>query len=184
MAKRSAPVVRPYDLNNLAKHHPTIWVTAFVLAFVSRTRAARGGNVAIMASPDGAELRRGKRPEQWQLLTPTSLNASEVVQFGKSFNEKTVTEYAAIAVAGAQIATVLGLRFREVTLVGERGDYWLETADGGSAGMCEISGTVTKSLQGVFKEKRKQILKNRLVSRCYVSVTNFARNEGAFSRVR
>lgn len=112
-----------------------------------------------------------------------------MVRLDKGIASKTITEYAAIALAMAQSSDFSGLRFREVAQTGDRGDYWVEDSQTGMlVGICECSGTVAeKKLKPRYKEKRRQVRKNATIRMAWVSVSSMEAGRmglGYYCRVR
>ena len=173
-----------YLLGSLAQDHPNVPAELFVLAFAARIGAGAGSETAISVGTRTSSIRGARQRVAWTFVFPNSLNG--VDQFRSGLNDTIVTEFAAIAVAASQAVCALGLRFKEVTLRGERGDYWLEDGSGNASGMCEVSGTNRRgtTVGAMFEEKSKQIKQNKKARPCFVAVTSFPRLQGAFCRVR
>src|SRR5688572_7904445 len=125
------------------------------------------------------------KKQSWTISTPLALTATEVANTRNTISDKTITEYAACCVAAVLVWSQLRCQCYEVTVSGDRADYWLRDATGAAAGACEVSGLITKKLKTRYRSKRNQILKNKSASPAYVCVVAFtARGEGYFCRVR
>lgn len=177
------PVTVQYDLGNLERDHPVLLAEYFLFPFLVRTSASPGSTVNIDVGTRTAGTRGKPHRTTWQLKVPATTDPAKVHKCQASVAAKVVTENAAILVAAAQLAS-LNLAFEQVTLAGDRGDYWLVDSAGQNAGLCEVSGTTAQSRSSLYQEKRLQVLRNPTASACYVTVTNFQELEGNFCRVR
>lgn len=179
-------VVEQYDLGRLEVDHPDIYTHHWLLAFASRCGAHGGASVRMTVASRHAKKAGKRTSQEWVLQVPPAIAASDAQRFHMGTAANVVTEYAALVTASAQVARVLQLRCCQVTLVGDCGDYWLSTAGGDPAGLLEVSGTNADgtSLEGLFREKREQVLGNKDAKLAYVSVTSFPHLESVFCRVR
>jgi hypothetical protein len=93
--------------------------------------------------------------------------------------EHTVTEWAALGVASAVVWCYAGLHVRQVTMQGDRFDFWL--SDGDQEYGLEVSGTMTEEVEARHRAKVQQLLANPHSADGYVVVVGFATREVIFS---
>ena len=73
-------------------------------------------------------------------------------------SEKTVTEWAALAVGCCILTMYTELSVQSVTMAGDRFDYWV--SDGLREFALEVSGTQSRSIEARHREKVRQLLEN------------------------
>ena len=105
----------------------------------------------------------------------------ELRRLRHSVNERHITELAAVGVTFALVSVMLPEdRITRVAQIGERGDYYL---NGRMDEMIEVSGVKEGGIDQRFEAKREQILKNRRLTRAFVSVIGFDPLIARFERV-
>jgi len=163
-----------YDLAQLETDHPKIWTDMFLRCLAARLLWTAGSIRSFTIRERLGRTKGRPRTQTWVFtMAPfASLQANRKTH--STIASKTLTEHAACAVAGAILPSV-GLQFDEVTVNGDRADYWLADAAGVRAGAMEISGLVTSRLKTRYKKKRAQILKNKGANPALVSVTSFGK---------
>lgn len=181
------PIAYSYDLDHLPSDHPNLYAPE-VQTWASCI-AISGGVVARATATlefrARAGLTRGRATRDSLALVAAShstvaSNASLVATVPAS----QVSERAGLGVAAAAMAVTAGLRIREVTLRGDKGDFWLEDSSGVPRGMCEMSATTTRPIEDLYRQKRSQILENATVRESYTAVVRFHPNAAYFCRVR
>ncbi len=175
---------RTYDLSSLDTDHPAIWWREAQLAFATRAAHASGDSCDFVLALRTKSTSGEPTKHRWTLRSPKWLTASELTKYKNTAPEQDISEAAAIAIAGAVLASECHLRMTQVTLRGERGDYWLAKGKGAGKTLCEVSGTGAGALNGLFTKKKKQVLRNKRAAEAYVSVSRFRSREGRFCRVR
>jgi hypothetical protein len=96
--------------------------------------------------------------------------------------EQDITELAALGVAFGLTRLLLPKdKITKIVPIGGRGDYYL---NGRRDEMIEVSGTIKASLDGLFKLKSGQVLKNTALVRAFVFVARFDSAEARLERVR
>jgi hypothetical protein len=182
-------MARCIDLTRLSGSHPGLYwrrVEDYVECLAVRLRAKAGAIVRwkARARPNN---RSGRVPrESWDLIFPSTLSPTDLSLLATSEPANRITEEAAIALAAVGVAEVAALRIREVTLSGDRGDYWLETVSGVSAGLLEVSGSISTKRKpaAIYRAKRRQVLLNKKSNCAYASISHLGEGLGYFCRVR
>jgi hypothetical protein len=87
-----------------------------------------------------------------------------------TYQDPVLSEHAACGLACILVAERAGLEITEVTMRGDRADYWI----GAREMMLEISGHQNGKLEALLAEKKDQLLKNPFGSDGYVCVVIFA----------
>lgn len=176
-----------YNLDDLPADHPGLYepeVRTWASCIAIRTGVAAGGTAVV-----GLRLRLGRTHGR---ATRDAINMVAAAHSTPGANSSLsitlpasqISEKAGLGLAAASMVVTAGLRIREVTMRGDKGDYWLEDSAGAPRGMCEMSGTTTKTARKLFDTKRAQILKNKVVSECYTGVSRFTPHDSYFCRVR
>lgn len=176
-----------YDLGRIATDHPNLYRPA--LELWADSLAIRAGqtykSVVIIALNCRTKGTRGRcRKESLTIKLAMHSSGTSTSKLASSIGYSSVTESAALCVALATIVATSDLRVREVTLRGDSGDYWLVDTKGKARGICEMSGTTTKTAASIYRAKRKQVLSNKSAPECYTSVTRFSPHVSYFCRVR
>lgn len=176
-----------YDLGNLVADHPDHFppaLEAWIGCFAVRTSTFSGGvaSLSVKTRPNTTAYRPPKAT--WAITVPPSVTAAVGVTVQTTFSAGQMSEKAALALAAAQIIAATGRRIREVGQFGDRGDYWLEDKLGTKLNeMVEIAGRQKGDVSSLYKEKRKQVRKNKGLSGSYTSVTVFDGLDGYFCKV-
>lgn len=115
--------------------------------------------------------------QQRQLRLQWSPKSGVSLPFG--VQENTVTEWAALGMASVIVWRYAGLHIRDVTIPGEKFDYWV---NGGNEDFgLEVSGTMMGDVESRHGEKVRQLRENPAGRGGYVVVTGFLTREVIFS---
>jgi len=183
----SMSVTYHYDLANLAHDHPAGYkreLKTWADCLAARVGMAAGGSGTLeLRARHTRTTGRATRDSLVVAAAPHS-TPSDIARLQHWLPATDISERGALAVAAASVHILKGLRLREVTLKGQRGDFWLEDNAGVAKGLIEMSGTQAGSLCSVYFTKRKQVLGNSTANACFVSVTRFNSRDSYFCRVR
>jgi hypothetical protein len=91
----------------------------------------------------------------------------------KTYQAPVITEFATLGLACGMVAGLAGLEITEVTLRGDRADYWLGDKDL----MLEVSGQESGDLATLCDEKSEQLANNPYGKDGYVCVANYSAAE-------
>lgn len=181
------PTTYSYDLDHLTSDHPNLYAreveTWASCVAISACVVARATATLEFRTRPGITRGRATR-DSLALVAASHSTAASNASLAVTVPASQVSERAGLGVAAAAMAVIAGLRIREVTLRGDKGDFWLEDGLGVPRGMCEMSATTTKSIEEIYRQKRTQILKNSTVPESYTAVTRFNPNAAYFCRVR
>ena len=177
-----------YNLEQLQADHPKafdtflgpVFATCFALRVGGTPNSAH--DFSIKCRPRQVSGRPPNRDWKFHCSSSSSMPLQNRVR--TLLPQKTITEYAAIAVAAALLSNELSLTISEVGLCGDSGDYWLEDGQQNPAGLIEVGGKQSGRTGSQYQNKRRQVLKNRVTHRAFVSVTQFGKSDGYFCRVR
>jgi hypothetical protein len=163
-----------YDLSNL-RHDHLIGAGIFLPFVISRLRTEADELGTTLTVRLRNLTQTGEQQGQLRLTwLPADLPAQSL-----GVQERTVTEWAACGVACAVVAVYAGLQIREVTMTGDRFDYWV--TDGERDYGLEVSGTLTEEVETRHRAKRDQLLENPYGVDGYIVVVGFATREVIFS---
>lgn len=181
------------DLSVLLSH-PTIITAEFVAPMIFRLAAnrkeQREGQCEISARfrpTVGGPVQEPAVTITWSVpeldkADGTSRFRDDLRKLRDSKSEWIITQVAALGVAFCLVSQLLpDEQITRVVTPGGKGDYYL---NGRRDEMIEVSGTMKRSLAGLFTEKKGQILQNKRLTKAYVSVTRFAPLASKLERVR
>jgi hypothetical protein len=86
-----------------------------------------------------------------------------------TYQDPVLTEYAALGLSCMLVTQLAKMEITEVTLHGDRADYWL----GDKELLLEVSGTLTGDLDALQQAKALQLRENPFEKDGYVCVANF-----------
>jgi hypothetical protein len=159
-----------YCLDDLRRDH-LIRAKIFIPFAITRLRTAASESETILTVRLRNLSQAGEQQRQLRITwSPADLPVQPL-----GIQERTVTEWAACGVACAVVALYAGLRIREVTMTGDRFDYWV--TDGEREYGLEVSGTLTQEVEARHRAKREQLLENPYGVDGYVVVVGFATQE-------
>ena len=96
--------------------------------------------------------------------------ATDFYKVIKTYQAPVITELATLGLACGMVTALTGLEITEVTLRGDRADYWLGDKDL----MLEVSGQESGDLAALCEEKSEQLANNPHGKDGYVCVANYA----------
>jgi hypothetical protein len=163
-----------YRLEGIAHDHP-VGAAVFLPFAVMRLRGDTDATEATLA----VKLRDVGGTGETARMLRLSWSAESVPERPPAVQERTVTEWAACGVACAVVWLYAGLTVREVTVVGDRFDYWVSD-DEQEYGL-EVSGTMTEDIETRHEAKIQQLRENPYGVDGYVVIVGFATREVIFS---
>jgi hypothetical protein len=163
-----------YALESIARDHP-IGAAVFIPFAVARLRGETEASEAALT----VRLRGIGSADETICVLRLSWSAESVPERPPAVQERTVTEWAACGVACAVVSLYAGLTVREVTVTGDRFDYWV--SDGEQEYGLEVSGTMTEDIETRHSAKVQQLRDNPYGVDGYVVVVGFATREVIFS---
>jgi hypothetical protein len=156
-----------YDVDRLGELHPLIraddWRSPLVYRLL-RTRAYSDGQQAV-----NSDFLRTPETEACPVLLRWKGLADDYRRCLNTYQEPDLTEFAALGVACVLVRSFADLEITEVTMRGERADYWL----GDKQYLLEVSGTESGSLTRLRDQKADQLMANPFNKDGYVCVAVF-----------
>jgi hypothetical protein len=159
-----------YLLEQIALDHP-IGAAMFIPFAIARLR----GDTEATEATVTVKLRDVGGIGETVRMLRLSWSAESVPARSPAVQERTVTEWAACGVACAVLSLYTELKVREVTVTGDRFDYWMD--DGEREYGLEVSGTTTEDLEARHRVKVQQLLDNPYGVDGYVVVVGFTTRE-------
>ncbi len=180
---------RKLVLAKISTAHPVLHprrVDGYIEALAIRMNRTSPGTSTFHGRARPQKLKGPPQKEKWHLVFPTWLNNLLLQATCKTEPEKRITEEAALAIALATLDHASGLRVREVTISGDRGDYWIEDQQGQLVGLLEVSGSIarTRRAAAIYRAKRRQVLRNKQAKIAVTCVSHFGDRRGYYCRVR
>jgi hypothetical protein len=177
-----------YQIEQIKRDHPAIWTALLETAAVCRCRTAPGGRPRSVTLANHCQNlpRSGTGDEDvrlsWQRDTSTQADKAE-----NTYQERVITENAAIGVCAAVFAALQEGEITEVTQHGSGVDYWVGRSP--HRAILEASGTNAGNPRGLtqlHQTKVTQLTSSRLSSGLphfpgYVYVLDFGLGEANFS---
>jgi hypothetical protein len=170
----SMPTTYSYSLDDLPTDHPACYRRE--LETWADCVAARTNIVAGIAAD--IELRlRSSRPNGRATRDTLTLRAanqstqSDIAALLTTIPVSQVSERAGLGITAAILSEVMDLEISEITLRGEKGDFWLRDKNGSPRGLCEISGSTTSTPLALYRTGKR-----RIEVRCAVRAQGWGRS--------
>jgi hypothetical protein len=166
-----------FELEKIAHEH-RIGAEIFVPFAIKRLSEGANATDATLT----IKLRNVRGEGEIQRKLRLLWSAENALSKSVGVQEHIVTEWAACGVACAVLALYTNFRIREVTMIGDRFDYWV--SDNGQEYGLEVSGTTTEELEARHNAKVHQLRDNPYGIDGFVIVVGFETKEVILSFCR
>jgi hypothetical protein len=165
----------PINIHELHENHPQIRAADFrspLVRRLSQANAYQDGEATMMNSY--RDLAGGITERLFQLRWAGL--AEDFRRYNNTYQEPVITEHATIGLACIFVDTLLGQEITEVTMRGQKADYWI----GDREAMLEVSGQQEGDIESLCEQKSVQLLENPLGFNGYVCVSIYNDSQSRF----
>lgn len=168
----ATPIPASGCVDTLQNYHPEIrsedWRSPLIRRLLG-TSSYADGNKVLSESFHG----NGSVPQAYQLTLTWQGHKQDFDRCVKTYQSPIITEYATLGLACLLLGLRTNHKISEVTLRGDRADYWLD----GKSLLLEVSGQQDGSMHQLVATKEAQLRANPFGKPGYVCAATYASSE-------